>query len=239
MQSILSAISRIAGVVIVIFGLAYLTGWEVAASYFSTVGASWAVKLLTSYQVIDFGYYVVAVFAVTTALQAEALLCGVFRQSASRTAGILLTIIYVLFGIASLNPLSIINESASIAALYADSLTLSILAGVFVGQAIAFFASSGNVGRVNPKVWGALNFMLMLIIILSPIQWGEASGKLLNHNISATPQVALPGNSDLCHLISPVGSRLLVRCKWSQTSSPLFFLVAPSTKTPILSELKK
>ena len=103
-QSIFYAISKIAGVMIVAFGFAYLTGWEVAASYFSVLGAGWAVRLLTSYQVIDFGYYVVATFSVTTLIQLEALLTGISRPLAIQRLAVVVLILSLLFGIISLRP---------------------------------------------------------------------------------------------------------------------------------------
>ncbi len=236
-QSIFYAISKIAGVMIVAFGFAYLTGWEVAASYFSVLGAGWAVRLLTSYQVIDFGYYVVATFSVTTVLQLEALLTGISRPLAIQRLGVVVLIISSLLGIISLRPLSIISTSASIFALYADSLAWSVLTGIIVGQSIVVVAISRDIRRVNSIFWGGLSLILMLIVLWAPMQWGEASAKSIDCKIKAAPEILFPGSLRSCELINPVGDRLLVRCKESSTNKYWFSLISPSNKTYIESEL--
>jgi hypothetical protein len=218
---------QMASAAIAASALGYFVGWQEASSYFSELGAPWAVPMLSPLRLLQMSASIVVPMAFFAFISVDWLVKG--RTSAQQ--------------LSRLARFTVISEKwLSPRAVYWCStfgaLAFAISAGWTIGELIARLSAD----RLE---WSGRHVGLLYVLVLfgffyAPTQVGDARG-WFDRKSAALPCAQWVGYEATCdwRLVEVIGSSALLMCRGAPEGSPAFRVVAMTDITVAEPPAKK
>ncbi|WIG55862.1 MAG: hypothetical protein OJF61_001650 [Rhodanobacteraceae bacterium] len=237
---------RIAGVIVGFTALAYMIGWYESKAYYTEIGASWAVELLTASQVMHAGENFIFFSFLSFSVSVATLL----RGSGSIRSFIFWQLVFLLLAglfyvLSQISGLWINHDHRSIF-LILSALSFAILIGVSIGEILAYISFGKT---IEHSLWADfINFIVIFCLINAPIYLGRGRADLEIVKISSqSEEVCIQDNSCRWHLVGVVGDQLLIamndlsKGRVFRVAGPksLTFISSPSDKSKNIPSVKQ
>jgi hypothetical protein len=205
--SVAGLLPQIASFAVGLSGLAYITGWREASAYYNTLGAPWALSLLSTAQIMQTSIWLVSLIAIFSLISIFALTQGAASQKGLRRW----SIIFMFAAALSIIGSSFLSNATANLAAGAASILWAISAGLTIGELVACLASD------NLK-WGEYHIHLLYFVVFFGLLYasnnmGESRANVAaNVASSSLPHVLLMGaaSDTQWRLVAPLNEQMLL-----------------------------
>lgn len=231
---VLRLLPQFVGILVSVSAVAYFAGLREATAYFSYLGASWAVSLLSSTDIVQRSIPLIYPIAVTIFLVVVGLLDTSATSSGLRRLSLAIGIACVIALFVPLISEPWISPLAAHVSSYIAGVLWAVLAGLGVGQLIAR-------RKEGDTHWQAYHLWMVYLVILyglwmAPDQMGRSRAELDAHaRESLLPRVTssqLP-DTEIWRLVGPLGNQMLVMRPSDEPKHRVFRIVENSDLSEI------
>lgn len=206
--NLFSVSTKLAGGAVLFTGLAYLVGWQRMQSYYSKIGASWAVSLLSPNQMILEAVPLLIPFFAFALLSLGRLLSDNGATERLERWSLVTTALGSAASLASLFLASLIGPTSACVLAYVSCIVIFVSAGLQVGELIGRFAdaemkwASRHVTLVHSVIFAGL--------LTGPIVIGQAQAIKDTTPKASSLATVKTSNGEQWRLISPLSGQLLL-----------------------------